>query len=63
MKASDKEQLIADSGGLVIRIRSKNDGGTISFRLAYRIEGKQRWITLEAKTLAEARKSVTSIKS
>lgn len=56
LKASDKEQLIADGGGLVIRIRSKNDGGTISFRLAYRMEGKQRWITLEAKTLAEVRK-------
>jgi integrase len=55
LKASDKEQLIADGGGLVIRIRSKNDGGTISFRLAYRMDGKQRWITLEAKALAAAR--------
>jgi integrase len=55
LKAADKEQLVADGGGLVIRIRSKDDGGTVSFRLAYRIAGKQRWITLEAKTLAAAR--------
>lgn len=55
LKAADKEQLVADGGGLVIRIRSKNDGGTVSFRLAYRVAGKQRWITLEAKALAAAR--------
>lgn len=55
LKAAGKEQLVADGGGLVIRIRSKDDGGTVSFRLAYRIAGKQRWITLEAKTLAAAR--------
>lgn len=55
MKATDKEQLISDGSGLVIRIRSKYDGGTISFRLAYRIADKQRWITLEAKALAAAR--------
>lgn len=55
LKAADKEQLVADGGGLVIRIRSKDDGGTVSFRLAYRITGKQRWITLEAKALAAAR--------
>jgi integrase len=55
LKATDKEQVIPDGGGLVVRIRSNADGGAVSFRLAYRIEGKQRWITLKAKTLSSAR--------
>ncbi|MHB9102941.1 MAG: tyrosine-type recombinase/integrase, partial [Sulfuricella sp.] len=49
------EQNIADGGGLFVRVRSEADGGSISFRLAYRIEAKQRWITLKAKSLAAAR--------
>jgi len=55
LKPSDKEQLIKDGGGLFVRIRSTQDGGAVSFRLAYRIEGKQRWITLKAKSLPDAR--------
>jgi hypothetical protein len=46
IKPADTEQLLSDGGGLYIRVRSKDDGGAISFRLAYRIEGKQRWLTL-----------------
>lgn len=49
------EQNIADGGGLFVRVRSEADGGSVSFRLAYRIEGKQRWLTLKAKSLAAAR--------
>lgn len=49
------EQNIADGGGLYVRVRSANDGGSVSFRLAYRFEGKQRWLTLKATTLADAR--------
>ena len=58
IKPDDIEQLLSDGGGLYIRVRSKGDGGAISFRLAYRIEKKQRWITLGSypiMTLAEAR--------
>lgn len=49
------EQNIADGGGLFIRVRAEADGGSVSFRLAYRFEGKQRWLTLKATSLAEAR--------
>ena len=45
-KPTDSEQLLSDGGGLFVRIRSKADGGAKSFRLAYRIDGKQRWLTL-----------------
>lgn len=55
LKPTDKEQLIKDGAGLFVRIRSISDGGAISFRLAYRFEGKQRWITLKAKSLPDAR--------
>lgn len=37
-----KEQVLADCGGLYVRVRPSNEGGAISFRLAYRIEGKQK---------------------
>lgn len=53
--ATDAEQLIADGGGMFVRVRAKADGGALSFRLAYRIEGKQRWITLKAASLSDAR--------
>lgn len=56
LKANDKVQIITDGGGLIIRVRAKNDGGAISFMLSYRIEGKQRQITLKAKGLVDARK-------
>ena len=56
LKPTTKEQLVKDGGGLFLRIRSVADGGAVSFRFAYRIETKQRWITLKAKTLADARK-------
>jgi len=56
LKPTDKEQLVKDGGGLFVRIRPVTDGGAVSFRLAYRIEGKQRWATLSATTLADARK-------
>ncbi len=56
LKASDKVQIIADGGGLIIRVRAQKDGGAVSFMLSYRIEGKQRQITLKAKSLKEARK-------
>ncbi len=55
LKASDKVQIIADGGGLIIRVREKKDGGAISFMLSYRIAGKQHQMTLKAKGLKEAR--------
>lgn len=55
LKPTDKEQLVKDGAGLFVRIRSIEDGGAVSFRLAYRFEGKQRWITLKAKSLPDAR--------
>ncbi len=55
LKASDKVQIIADGGGLIVRVRERKDGGAISFMLSYRIEGKQRQMTLKAKGLKEAR--------
>lgn len=45
-RPKDKEQLLPDGGGLYVRIRSSQDGGNVSFRLTYRIEGKQKWLTL-----------------
>lgn len=58
LKPSDKEQLISDGGSLFIRMRPIEDGGSVSFRLSYRIEGKQRWMTLgtyPSMSLREAR--------
>ena len=45
IKATDKEQQLSDGGGLYVRVRSIKDGGAVSFRLAYRIDGKQKWMT------------------
>ncbi|AEG00122.1 tyrosine-type recombinase/integrase [Methylomonas methanica] len=56
LKPQDKEQIIPDGGGLYIRVRSVTEGGAISFRFRYLLQGKQIWMTLKAKTLAEARK-------
>ncbi|MDI1276706.1 site-specific integrase [Methylobacter sp.] len=62
LQATDKDQNIATRyDGLFVRIRSKKSGGGVSFRLVYRIEGKQLWITLEEKKslkLAEAERQI-----
>jgi integrase len=55
LKANDKVQMHSDGGGLVIRVRPLSEGGAISFMLSYRIDGKQRRITLKAQGLKEAR--------
>lgn len=55
LKPSDKVQIIADGGGLIVRVREKKDGGAISFMLSYRFEGKQRQMTLKTKNLKDAR--------
>jgi hypothetical protein len=56
IKPTDKEQLLSDGGGLFMRVRPIADGGATSFRYAYRVDKKLRWLTLKAITLAEARK-------
>lgn len=56
LKPQDKEQIIPDGGGLYVRVRSIADGGAVSFRFRYLAQGKQIWMTLKAKTLADARK-------
>lgn len=55
LKPTDAEQLIKDGGNLYVRIRAIKDGGSVSFRFFYRFNGKQKWLTLEATTLADAR--------
>ena len=55
LKPSDKDRLISDGGSLFVSIRSINNGGSKSFRMVYRINGKQSWLTLEKNTLADAR--------
>jgi integrase len=54
-KATESEQLIKDGGGLFVRIRPIANGGGVSFRLAYRFEGKLKWADLKAKMLVDAR--------
>ncbi len=56
IKPTEREQLLSDGGGLFIRVRPVADGGAISFRYAYRVDKKLRWLTLRTSTLAEARK-------
>jgi integrase len=57
IKPTEKEQLIRDGNTLFLSVRSIKNGGAISFRMAYRIDGKQKWITLkERKSLSQARK-------
>ncbi|MGJ0431130.1 tyrosine-type recombinase/integrase [Methylobacter sp.] len=63
LKATDEEQTISDGGGLFIRIRAKTDGGMLTFRYCYRIDGKQRWANLNAKTLSDARQERDRIKA
>ncbi|MFU8790122.1 MAG: tyrosine-type recombinase/integrase [Methylobacter sp.] len=55
LKSTDKEQLIKDGGNLYVRVRALSEGGAISFRFYYRFDGKQKWLTLEATNLPEAR--------
>ncbi|MBF6650081.1 site-specific integrase [Methylobacter sp. BlB1] len=55
LQPADKDQLISDGDSLFISVRSIKNGGAKSFRMAYRINGKQRWITLKADSLAAAR--------
>jgi len=62
LKATTKEQLVKDGGGLFVRVRSIDEGGAVSFRLAYRFQGKQRWITLKARALPDARAERDSYK-
>jgi integrase len=63
LKPQEKEQLIPDGGGLYVRVRAIVDGGAVSFRFRYLVEGKQKWMTLKAKTLADARKERDSYKT
>jgi integrase len=63
LKPADKEQLIPDGGGLFVRIRPLANGGGVSFRLAYRFEGKLKWADLKAKTLPEARDERDTLKA
>jgi hypothetical protein len=55
LKPSIKDQLISDGDSLFLSIRSVGNAGAKSFRMAYRINGKQSWLTLEKNTLADAR--------
>lgn len=60
IKPTENEQLLADGGGLYVRIRSVKDGGAISFRLTYRFEKKQKWLTVgtyPTMTLKDAREA------
>lgn len=62
-KATESEQLIKDGGGLFVRIRPAANGGGVSFRLAYRFEGKLKWADLKAKALPEARAERDTLKA
>ena len=55
LKPTEKEQHINDGGGLYVRVRSIAEGGDVSFRFRYRLDGKQSWLTLKASDLVEAR--------
>lgn len=63
LKATDMEQHINDGGGLYVRVRPQNKGGGKSFRFRYRIDGKPRWVTLTATTLADAREERDAFKT
>jgi integrase len=63
LKPTDKEQLVKDGGELYVRVRKQSDGGAVSFRVKYRIDGKQHWTTLKAETLADARKERDAIRA
>lgn len=63
LKANEKEQLVSDGDNLYVSIRAQSNGGSKSFRMTYRIAGKKQWITLKAKTLADARTERDNYKS
>lgn len=63
LKATDQEQLISDGESLFLRIRPIKDGGGKSFRMSYRFEGKQKWLTLKHNSLKEAREERDSYKT
>ena len=51
---------MSDGGGLFVRVRAAVAGGSVSFRYAYRIDGKQKWMTLGSypkMTLKSARRA------
>jgi integrase len=56
LKATEREQVIGDGGGLYVRVRSIAEGGGISFRFRYRFADKQSWLNLESTNLVGARK-------
>jgi integrase len=62
LKAGEKERLVADGGGLYVRIRAESVGGGVSFRFRSFVGGKQQWITLKASTLAEARRECDALR-
>ena len=55
IRATDKVQIIADGGGLSVRVRAIKEGGAISFIYTYSLNGKQGRITLKSKGLKDAR--------
>jgi Arm DNA-binding domain len=63
LKPQEKEQLISDGGGLYVRVLPVAKGGAISFRFRYLNQGKQIWMILKVKILADARKEPDSYKS
>jgi integrase len=66
IKPTETEQLLADGGGLYVRVRSAKEGGAVSFRLTYRINGKQKWLnvgTYPLMSLKEAREHRDSYKA
>lgn len=64
IKLSDKDRYVSAGDGLFIRVRAGS--GAKSFRYSYRVDGKQKWVTLTTKAgknaLPDARKECTSIK-
>lgn len=55
LKPSNKELNVNDGGGLYVRVRAIAEGGGISFRFRYRLDGKQNWLILKSNELVNAR--------
>ena len=64
IKGTDKDRYVSAGDGLFVRVRAIS--GNKSFRYSYRIDGKQKWVTLTTKAeknaLPLARKECASIK-
>jgi integrase len=64
IKPTEKDRYVSAGDGLFIRVRAIS--GAKSFRYSYRIDGKQKWVTLTTKAsknaLPEARKECAFIK-